>query len=175
VETALAWTAGIERRDGPTLLALSRQNLPTVTGAIDVTDIRKGGYILSDAPDNQKPQLVLIATGSEVKLALDAQTALAAEGIPARVVSMPSTNVFDRQSKEYQQSVLGQHIRRIAIEAAHGDFWRKYVGLHGEVVSIDTFGASAPAGKLFEHFGFTVQHVVEVAKGVLKTSGNKGD
>lgn len=161
VETAIAWAAGIERQDGPTLLALSRQNLPVVTGAIDGAHIKKGGYILSDA---QNPQAVLIATGSEIKLALDAQKALAAENIPVRVVSIPSTSVFDRQDKAYQQSVLGKHLRRIAIEAAHGDFWRKYVGLHGAVISIDTFGASAPAGKLFEHFGFTVENVVSVVK-----------
>ncbi|MDR1349198.1 MAG: transketolase [Zoogloeaceae bacterium] len=160
-ETAVAWAAGVERADGPTLLALSRQNLPTVTGAIDAASIKKGGYILSDA---EKPQVALIATGSEVKLALDAQIALAAEGIAARVVSMPSTNVFDRQSAEYRAAVLGSHVRRVAIEAAHGDFWRKYVGLHGAVISIDTFGASAPAGKLFEHFGFTVENVVRAVK-----------
>ncbi|MDR3214275.1 MAG: transketolase [Azoarcus sp.] len=160
-ETAVAWAAGIERADGPTLLALSRQNLPTVTADIDAETIRRGGYVLADAAE---PQVVLIATGSEVKLALDARAALAEEGIAARVVSMPSTSVFDRQSREYRQSVLGKHVRRIAIEAAHGDFWRKYVGLHGEVIGIDTFGASAPAGELFAHFGFTVKHVVEIAK-----------
>ena len=164
VETAVAWVAGIERKDGPTLLALSRQNLPTVTGSIDTENIRKGGYILADA---DAPQVVLIATGSEVKLALDAKAALEKEGIPTRVVSMPSTNVFDRQSLEYRLGVLGQNTRRVAIEAAHGDFWRKYVGLDGEVISIDTFGASAPAGELFEQFGFTVRRVVEVVKGVM--------
>ncbi|MCL1861321.1 MAG: transketolase [Proteobacteria bacterium] len=163
VETAAAWIAGIERTDGPTLLALSRQNLPTVTGNIDANDIKKGGYILAEA-EAGAPQAVLIATGSEVKLALDAKAALEKEGIPTRVVSMPSTNVFDRQSPEYRLKVLGQHVRRIAIEAAHGDFWRKYVGLDGSIISIDTFGASAPAGRLFEHFGFTVGHVVKAVK-----------
>ena len=162
VESAAAWVAGIERTDGPTLLALSRQNLPTVTRHVDVADIRRGGYILADAAD---PQVVLIATGSEIKAALDAKTALDAEGIATRVVSMPSTNVFDRQSKEYRVKVLGRHVRRIAIEAAHGDFWYKYVGLHGNVIGIDTFGASAPAGVLFEHFGLTAQHIVNVVKG----------
>ena len=162
VETAVAWAAALERADGPTLLALSRQNLPVVTAGIDAADIRRGGYILADA---NEPQVVLIATGSEVKLALEARAALAEEGIAARVVSMPSTSVFDRQSGEYRISVLGRHVRRIAIEAAHGDFWRKYVGLHGDVIGIDTFGASAPAGKLFEHFGFTVRHVLDVVKG----------
>ncbi|MDR1423454.1 MAG: transketolase [Azoarcus sp.] len=161
VETAIAWTAGLERQDGPTLLALSRQNLPVVTAAIAAESIARGGYILADAPD---PQLVLIATGSEVKLALEAKATLDDNGIATRVVSMPSTNVFDRQDKDYRLNVLGKHVRRIAIEAAQGDFWRKYVGLHGEVVSIDCFGASAPAGKLFEHFGLTVQHIVDIAK-----------
>jgi transketolase len=165
VETAVAWAAAIERRDGPSVLALSRQNLPTLTGAIDAESIRKGGYILADA---EAPRVVLIATGSEVKLALAAQAALAAENIAARVVSMPSTSVFDRQSAKYRQSVLGVHIRRVAIEAAHGDFWRKYVGLHGSVIGIDTFGASAPAEKLFEHFGFTVEHVCAVVKEDLR-------
>ena len=163
-ETAVAWAAGIERMDGPTLLALSRQNLPTVTGGIAAETIRKGGYVLSDA---EHPKAVLIATGSEVKLALDAQAALAAEGIPVRVVSMPCTSVFDRQSKEYKLAVLGSHVRRIAIEAAHGDYWHKYVGLHGAVIGINEFGASAPAGKLFEHYGFTVANVVNTVKAGL--------
>ncbi|MCL2021119.1 MAG: transketolase [Betaproteobacteria bacterium] len=165
VETAAAWIAGIERMDGPTLLALSRQNLPTVTGGIDTDKIRRGGYILADA-DAEAPKVVLIATGSEVKLALDAKAVLEKDGIPTRVVSMPSTNIFDRQSLEYRLGVLGQHVRRVAIEAAHGDFWRKYVGLHGGIISIDTFGASAPAGELFKHFGFTVQRVVDMVKGI---------
>jgi transketolase len=166
VETAVAWVAAIERADGPTLLALSRQNLPTVTNHIDADNIRKGGYILAEAK-TETPKVILIATGSEVKLALDAKAVLEKEGIPTRVVSMPSTNVFDRQSEEYRLKVLGRHIRRVAIEAAHGDFWHKYVGLHGKVISIDTFGASAPAGELFERFGFTVQHVVDAAESVV--------
>ncbi|MDR3352232.1 MAG: transketolase [Zoogloeaceae bacterium] len=164
LETAVAWSAGIERQDGPTLLALSRQNLPCVTGAIDPALMRRGGYILSDVPE---PVAILIATGSEVKLALDAQAALARK-IPTRVVSMPSTSAFDRQDKAYRESVLGKHVLRVAIEAAHGDFWRKYVGLHGAVISIDTFGASAPAEQLFAHFGFTVEHVCAVVKKNLR-------
>ncbi len=119
---------------------------------------RRGGYMLSDAAD---ARAVLIATGSEIKLALDAQAALAAEGIAVRVVSMPCTNVFDRQDKAYRSAVLGAHIPRIAIEAAHADFWRKYVGLHGAVIGIDRFGESAPAGQLFDLFGFTVANVVK--------------
>jgi len=163
-ETAIAWTSAIDRADGPSLLALSRQNLPTVTQKIADADIAKGGYVLSDMAD---AKAVLIATGSEIKLALDAQAALAGEGIATRVVSMPCTNVFDRQDKAYRLSVLGAHVPRIAIEAAHPDFWRKYVGLHGAVVGIDRFGESAPAGQLFEMFGFTVANVVKTAKELL--------
>lgn len=162
-ETAIAWASGIERQDGPSLLALSRQNLPTLTANISNEAIAKGGYVLSEA---ENAQVTLIATGSEVKLAVDAQAALAAEGIAARVVSMPSTNVFDRQDKAYQKAVLGQ-APRVAIEAAHSDLWRKYVGLDGAVIGIDRFGESAPAGKLFELFGFTVANVVSTVKGVL--------
>ncbi|MDR2924920.1 MAG: transketolase [Azoarcus sp.] len=165
LETAAAWIAAVERTDGPTLLTLSRQNLPTVTSHIDAGNIKKGGYILADAAN---PKIVLIATGSEVQLALASKAALDAEGINARVVSMPSTNVFDRQSAAYRREVLGgENVRRVAIEAAHGDFWRKYVGLEGAVISLDAFGASAPAGELFEHFGFTVRNVVGAAKGMV--------
>jgi transketolase len=163
-ETAIAWTSAIDRADGPSILALSRQNLPTVTQKIADEDIRKGGYVLSEMAD---AKLVLIATGSEIKLALDTQAALAAEGIASRVVSLPCTNVFDRQDKAYRLSVLGSHIPRLAIEAAHPDFWRKYVGLHGAVIGIDRFGESAPAGQLFEMFGFTVANVVKTAKELL--------
>jgi transketolase len=163
-ETAIAWMAAVDRADGPSLLALSRQNLPTVTGQIADADIARGGYVLSEVAD---AQLTLIATGSEVKLALDAQAALAGEGIAARVVSMPCTNVFDRQSADYKASVLGGCKKRIAIEAAHPDFWRKYVGLHGAVIGIERFGESAPAGQLFDMFGFTVANVVKTAKEVL--------
>ncbi len=163
-ETAIAWTAAIERTDGPSLLALSRQNLPTVTQNVADADIAKGGYVLSEVAD---AQLTLIATGSEIKLALDTQAALAGDGIKARVVSMPCTNVFDRQSAEYKAAVLGGCKKRLAIEAAHPDFWRKYVGLHGAVIGIDRFGESAPAGQLFEMFGFTVGNVVKTAKELL--------
>ncbi|MCL2345383.1 MAG: transketolase [Desulfobulbus sp.] len=166
-ETAIAWMAAVERADGPSLLALSRQNLPTVTQKVADADIAKGGYVLSEAADGQ-PQVTLIATGSEIKLALDAQAALAGEGIAARVVSMPCTSVFDRQSAEYKATVLGGGCKkRIAIEAAHPDFWRKYVGLHGAVIGIDRFGESAPADVLFKEFGFTVENVVKTAKSVL--------
>ncbi|HJW23346.1 MAG TPA: transketolase [Rhodocyclaceae bacterium] len=163
-ETAVAWAAAIDRYNGPSVLALSRQNLPTVTGAISTDDIRKGGYVLSDCQG--KAAVTLIATGSEVKLALDAQAALAAEGVAARVVSMPCADVFDRQTPEYKAQVLGGD-KRVAIEAGHSDLWRKYVGLNGAVIGIDRFGESAPAGKLFEFFGFTVANVVSTVKNIL--------
>jgi len=164
-ETAIAWAAAVDRRNGPTLLALSRQNLPTVTGNVADDDIARGGYVLADCAGEAR--LTLIATGSEVKLALDAQAALAAEGIASRVVSMPCTNVFDRQTPDYQAAVLGRCGKRIAIEAAHPDFWRKYVGLHGAVIGIDRFGESAPAGQLFDLFGFNVSNVVATARALL--------
>ncbi len=163
-ETAMAWISAVDRKNGPSLLALSRQNLPTVTGSVADADIARGGYVLAE---NADAQLTLIATGSEVKLALDAQAALAGEGILVRVVSMPCSNVFDRQSDEYKAAVLGGCKKRIAIEAAHSDFWRKYVGLHGAVIGIDRFGESAPAGQLFDLFGFTVANVVSTAKALL--------
>ncbi|HMW78437.1 MAG TPA: transketolase, partial [Rhodocyclaceae bacterium] len=164
-ETAVAWAAAIERTDGPSVLALSRQNLPTVTGAISAETIRKGGYVLADCEG--EPKVTLIATGSEVKLALDAQAALAGEGIAARVVSVPCTEAFDRQGAEYRNDVLGKCTPRVAIEAGHPDLWRKYVGSKGGIIGIDRFGESAPAGKLFEFFGFTVANVVATVKNIL--------
>lgn len=165
-ETAVAWAAAIERQDGPSVLALSRQNLPTVTGAISAETIRRGGYVLSDC--SGEAQAVLIATGSEIKLALDAQAALAADGIATRVVSMPCVEAFERQDEAYKAGIFGATRKRVAIEAAHSGLWHKYVGRHGAVVSIDRFGESAPAGKLFEFFGFTVDNVVKTVKEVLE-------
>ena len=164
-ETAVAWAAALERKDGPSVLALSRQNLPTVTAGISTDTIRRGGYVLSEA--DGEAQVVLIATGSEVKLALDAQAALKAEGIAARVVSMPCADAFDRQDADYRASVLGKCQKRVAIEAGHPDIWHKYVGLKGAVIGINRFGESAPAGKLFEFFGFTVANVVATVKNIL--------
>ncbi|VVE67566.1 transketolase [Pandoraea captiosa] len=164
-ETAAAWVAAVERQDGPSSLVLSRQNLPFVSRSdAQIADIRRGGYVLRDAAN---AQIVLIATGSEMDLALKGADVLAAEGIAARVVSMPSTNVFDRQDKAYRESVLPRGVPRVAIEAGVTAFWHKYVGLEGGVVGIDTFGESAPAGVLFKHFGFTVDHVVATVKSVL--------
>ncbi len=163
VETAVAWRAAVERTKGPTALLLSRQNVAFQRrGALD--DVGRGGYVLSDAPD---ARAVIIATGSEVPLAAAAQKLLADAGIPVRVVSMPSTSVFDRQPDDYRQSVLLEKLPRIAVEAGVSDYWRKYVGLQGAVVGIDRFGESAPAPDLFKHFGFTPEKVAEAVKRVL--------
>ncbi|MFM1906406.1 MAG: hypothetical protein RLZZ591_83 [Pseudomonadota bacterium] len=161
LETAVAWACAIERSDGPSALCLSRQNLPRLT-TIDMTEgIRSGGYVLSDMPD---PQVVLVSTGSELALALQAQAALSDEGIATRVVSMPCTNVFDRQSDAYQAAVLPMDLPVVAIEAAHPDFWRKFVGRSGVVIGMATFGESAPAQDLYAHFGITSGRVVDAAR-----------
>jgi transketolase len=165
-ETAVAWTAAIARRDGPTLLALSRQNLPFVKRDAPVAgNIQRGGYVLSDCAGAAKA--VIIATGSEMDLALKAQAKLAEEGIATRVVSMPCTSMFDRQDAAYRASVLPKGVARVAVEAGVSDLWRKYVGLEGAVVGIDRFGESAPAGVLFKEFGFTVEHIVATVKSVI--------
>ncbi|WP_206999272.1 transketolase [Trinickia mobilis] len=168
VETAVAWTQAVEHH-GPSCLIFSRQNLAFAPRTdTQIANIAKGGYVLRDWNDDVPARkLILIATGSEVELALNAIEPLAREGIAARVVSMPSTNVFDKQDAEYRERVLPTGVRRVAIEAGVTDFWRKYVGLEGGVVGIDTFGESAPAGVLFKHFGFTVEHVVATAKATL--------
>jgi transketolase len=164
-ETFVAWTAAIERRDGPTSLLLSRQNVPHCPREpAQVAAIARGGYVLADAPD---ARAAIIATGSEVPVALAAKNKLAAEGIPIRVVSMPSTTVFDRQPEAYRAGVLPRGMPRVAVEAGVPDFWRKYVGLEGGVVGIDRYGESAPAGELFEHFGFTADNVAMAVKRVL--------
>jgi transketolase len=169
VETAVAWTQAIEHK-GPSCLIFSRQNLPFSTRSdAQIANIAKGGYILRDWNDEiVARKIILIATGSEVELALNAVEPLAQQGIAARVVSMPATTAFDRQDAEYRERVLPKGVRRVAIEAGVTDFWRKYVGLEGGVVGIDTFGESAPAGQLFKHFGFTVEHVVAAVKAALE-------
>ena len=165
VESAIAWKHAVARRHGPTSLIFSRQNLPFMERTPEqILAINRGGYVLRDA-DGAKA--VLIATGSEVELAVKAADELAAQGVPVRVVSMPSTNLFDRQDAAYKASVLPQGLPRVAIEAGVTDFWYKYVGLEGAVVGIDTFGESAPAGVLFKHFGFTTENVVAKVKAVL--------
>ncbi len=165
VESACAWGAAVRRKDGPSTLIFSRQNLPFQERTdAQIADIARGGYVLQDAVG---AKLILIATGSEVELATKAAAALALEGVAVRVVSMPSTDVFDRQDAAYKASVLTRGVPRVAIEAGVTDFWYKYVGLEGAVVGIDTFGESAPAPVLFKHFGFTVENVVAKANIVL--------
>ncbi len=164
VESAVAWKAAIERRDGPSCLVFSRQNLAHQARTADqVADIARGGYVLSDPPE-AKFDLILIGTGSEVEVAMQAMRILADRGIAARVVSMPSTNVFDMQPVEYREGVLPSWCRkRVAVEAGVTDFWRKYVGLDGTVVGLDRFGASAPADALYRYFGITADHVADAA------------
>ncbi|WP_439860089.1 transketolase [Pseudomonas sp. MBLB4136] len=167
VESAVAWKCAIERNDGPSALIFSRQNLPHQSrDAAQLGDIARGGYVLKDCAG--EPELILIATGSEVGLAVQAYDKLSEQGRKVRVVSMPSTSVFDQQDAGYKQAVLPLQVgARIAIEAAHSDFWYKYVGLEGRVIGMTTFGESAPAAALFEHFGFTLENVLETAAELL--------
>ncbi|MEF1178857.1 transketolase [Vibrio campbellii] len=167
VESAVAWKLAIERKDGPSALIFSRQNLAQQQRtAQQVADIAKGGYILKDSEG--KPELILIATGSEVELAVKAAEQLTAEGKKVRVVSMPATDTFDKQDAAYRESVLPSDVTaRIAVEAGIADFWYKYVGFDGRIIGMTTFGESAPADQLFEMFGFTVENVVNTAKELL--------
>ncbi len=167
VESAVAWKLAIERKDAPTALIFSRQNLAQQPrSAEQVADIAKGAYILRDSEG--KPELILIATGSEVELAVKAAEQLTAEGKKVRVVSMPSTDAFDKQDAAYREAVLPSDVTaRIAIEAGIADFWYKYVGFDGRIIGMTTFGESAPADQLFEMFGFTVENVVNTAKELL--------
>ena len=168
VESAVAWKCAIERNDGPSALIFSRQNLTHQNrNAQQLADIARGGYVLKDC--NGEPELILIATGSEVGLAVAAYEQLSAQGRQVRVVSMPSTSLFDQQDAAYKQAVLPLQVgARIAIEAAHADFWYKYVGLEGRVIGMTSFGESAPAPALFEHFGFTVENLLETAAELLE-------
>ena len=165
VESAVAWKCAIERREGPSCLVFSRQNLVhQLRTETQVTDIARGGYVLSD-PNDAGFAAILIATGSEVGLAMDAMRALEQQGIRVRVVSMPCTSAFERQPLAWREGVLPSWCRkRVAIEAGVTGFWRQYVGLDGAVIGIDRFGASAPADKLYAHFGITVERVVEAVK-----------
>jgi transketolase len=158
LETAVAWACAVERHDGPSALALSRQNLPRlVDDAAMAVKIRRGAYVLAECSN---PKAVIIATGSETSLAMEAHVVLAEMGIATRVVSMPCSNVFDRQSQRYQDAVLPLSLPAVAVEAAHPDFWRKYVGRSGKVIGIASFGESAPAKDLYPHFGITTENVV---------------
>ena len=164
-ETAVAWGCCVLRSDGPSALCLSRQNLPPLAGAADaVNQISRGAYVLCEAPG---AKAAIIATGSELQLAVAAHQTLLQQGIPTRVISMPCSNVFDRQSQDYQDAVLPMAMPAVAIEAAHPDFWRKYVGRSGKVVGISTFGESAPAPILYEHFGITAQAVEQAVQAVV--------
>ncbi len=167
VESAVAWKHAIERNDGPSALIFSRQNLPHQSrDAQQLGDIARGGYVLKDCAG--EPELILIATGSEVGLAVAAYDKLSEQGRQVRVVSMPSTSVFDQQDAGYKQSVLPVQVgARIAIEASHADYWYKYVGLEGRIIGMTSFGESAPAPALFEHFGFTVDNLLETAAELL--------
>lgn len=164
VESAISWQAAIERRDGPSALIFTRQGVaPQERDAGQLKAVRRGAYVLKDFAAN--PELILIATGSEVELAMEAAAKLSEQGEKVRVVSMPSTNVFDEQDKAYRDQVLPPAVRRrVAIEASIADYWLKYVGLDGAVVGMTSFGESAPAEALFEHFGFTVENIVNTAR-----------
>ncbi|KJG01923.1 transketolase [Photobacterium angustum] len=167
VESAVAWKYAIERKDGPTSLIFSRQNLTQQDrDAAQVANIAKGGYILKDCEG--KPELILIATGSEVGIAAEAYAQLTAEGRKVRLVSMPATDLFDKQDAAYRESVLPSDVTaRIAIEAGIADYWYKYVGFDGRIIGMTTFGESAPAEELFKMFGFTTDNIVETAKELL--------
>jgi transketolase len=165
VESMVAWEQAIRRQNGPSTLIFSRQNLPYMSRSpAQIADIRRGGYVLKDVAN---PQAILIATGSEIELAMKSAQELESQGVRVRVVSMPSADVFDRQDAAYKASVLLKGVPRVAVEAGVSDFWFKYVGLDGAVIGMDSFGESAPAGALFTHFGFTTEKVVAAVKSVL--------
>ena len=170
VESAVAWKASVERKDGPSALIFTRQNLAqSDRTSAQLANIARGGYVLRECCEKGGcPDLILIATGSEVELAMKAAETLSAEGVKVRVVSMPSTNVFDKQDEAYRESVLPTKVtKRVAIEAGIADFWYKYVGSNGRIVGMNSFGESAPADQLFKLFGFTVENVVAKAKEIL--------
>ncbi len=166
-ESLVAWAEAVKAEDHPSCLIFSRQNLPFIERSEQQLDqIKRGAYVVR-AAEKGKAQAVIIATGSEVELALGAQAELAKQGVFVNVVSMPSTNVFDKQDAAYRNSVLPQDLPRVAVEAGVTDGWYKYVGLNGKVIGLDRFGESAPAEELFKHFGFTVDNVAAVVKSVL--------
>jgi len=167
VESAVSWKAALERQDGPSTLIFSRQNLPhNPRTAAQIEAISKGGYILKDS--DGAPDAIIMATGSEVELAVKAADVLTAKGQKIRVVSMPSTNVFEAQDQAYKDSVLPPSVsKRVVVEAGVTDGWWKYAGSNGKIVGLDRFGESAPAGLLFKEFGFTVENVVANVEAVL--------
>jgi transketolase len=167
VESAVAWQAAIERKDGPTALIFSRQGLPLMPRDDEqLNDVRKGGYIIKDCAEG--PDVIIIATGSEVSISVEAAELLESEGVAVRVVSMPSTDVFDAQEWSYRESVLPTNVTaRVAVEAAQENFWYKYVGLNGRVIGMTTFGESAPGEQLMEHFGFTAKNIQKVVRSLV--------
>lgn len=170
IETIVAWASAIERRHGPSCLVLTRQSVPFVDrDEVNADDIAKGGYVAFESPAGADAiDVILLATGSEVGLALEARRQLAARNIQARLVSMPCTNLFDEQTERYRRQVLPAGVPVVAIEAARTDLWYKYFSGKGAVIGIDTFGESAPASVLWKHFGFTVEHVIDVVENLLK-------
>jgi transketolase len=164
-ETAVAWAVALQNGTRPTALLLSRQNL-AYSPKKDLSDISKGAYVLAEPASGKRAQAVIVATGSEVQLAVQAQALLAARNIAVRVVSMPSTTAFDRQSLAYKNAVLPEGLPRIAVEMGATDGWWKY-GV-AAVVGIDTYGESAPAGVLFKHFGFTAENVADTVEAALR-------
>jgi transketolase len=167
VETIVAWRDALERVSGPTSLVLTRQGLPhQPRNDAQIADIRRGGYVLKDA--DGAPDLILIASGSEVALCMDAAAVLTSDGVAVRVVSVPNLGLFEQQDANYRESVLPADIRaRVAVEAGVPDSWYRHVGDTGAIIAMQTFGASAPANELFEHFGFSVSNVVARAKALL--------
>lgn len=167
VETVVAWRGAVERQGGPTALVLSRQSLPhQARSAAQIADIKRGAYVLCDSAE--PAQLIIIATGSEVSIAVQAFAALAKQGVAARVVSMPSADVFEAQDQAYRDSVLPPANRhRLAVESAHVDYWWKWVGLDGRVIGMTSFGESGPGGEVLKHFGFTAENIVDVARSMI--------
>ena len=164
VETTVAWQSAVARKDGPTCLALTRQNIPVQPrDAAHMADIAKGGYILRDSKGT--PEVILMASGSEVAVAVGAAEVMEKKGVKVRVVSMPCAEIFEKQEREWKEAVLPNAVRtRVAVEAAASDWWRKYVGLDGAVVGMSTFGESAPGPAVYEYFGFTVDNVLKAVK-----------
>ncbi len=167
-ETLIAWAAAVERKDGPSSLLLSRQAVPFIARTVDAGAIRRGAYVISEAGGGVRSACaVLIATGSEVSLAIEAQKQLAGQGLAVRVVSMPSTTVFDRQDAAYKTTVLPEGLPRVAIEAGVTDFWWKYVRADGAVIGVDRFGESAPAAAVYRHFDLTADNLAATVKSVV--------
>ncbi len=163
-ETSAAWRTALNRKDGPTALVLTRQKLPQITPVKN--DLHLGAYILADAED-KKPEIVLIASGSEVSLVMKAYMILNEEGIAARVVSMPSWRLFDSQTEFYRKTVLPPGPPRLAVEAGVSLAWKRYVGEHGSIIGLDHYGASAPYQTIFKNFGFTIENIIEHARKLL--------